>query len=166
MTSRHAPIRSTLALMAGLWLLFPSGAADARRAQGSALTAERVVDWTTGTSIPLTAKVGAVSVQSVEFSDRGRTSVGGIGGLVRGGAIPDTSTVLRAHFLAENATADEWQVTFTLEFLDRSGKLIDRASKKSSWEGQAKPTDLDHPILQYVVPSIAQVRIRMEAKLD
>ena len=162
----NAPIRLTFAYTTALALLLTGGSVHALRAQSSTLSAERVVDWTTGRSIPLTAKVGAVSVQSVEFSDRGRSTPGGIGGLVRGGSVSDASTTLRAHFLAENATADEWQVTFTLEFLDRAGKLIDRATKKSSWEGQAKPTDLDHPILQYVVPSIAQVRIKMEAKLD
>jgi hypothetical protein len=39
-------------------------------------------------------------------------------------------------------------------------------TKKSSWEGEAKPYDLDHEILEYVVPLIAQVRIKMEGRLD
>ena len=85
---------------------------------------------------------------------------------MRGAGVSELSTTLRAHFLAENATPDEWEVTFTLEFLDESGKLIDRATKKATWEGQAKPADLDHPILQYVVPLIARVRIKMEGRLD
>jgi hypothetical protein len=167
MTSlRTLSVRLLLSSTAALALLVGGGSMSAGlQAQEPTLTAERVVDWATSRSIPLTAKVGAVSIKSVEFSDRGRATAGGIGGLVRGSA-SDTTTTLRAHFLAENATADEWQVTFTLEFLDRDGKLIDRASRKSSWEGEAKPTDLDHVILQYVVPSISQVRIRMEAKLD
>lgn len=156
-------IRPVLASAACV-LLLAAGASVAALSQDSSLRAERVVSFTTGKAIPLTAKVGAVTVHSVEFSDRGRSG-GGLSGLVRGGP-SEMSTTLRAHFLAENATPDEWQVTFTLEFLDRDGKLIDRASKNSSWEGEARPTDLDHAILQYVVPAIAQVRIKMEAKLD
>ena len=75
-------------------------------------------------------------------------------------------TTIRGHFLVENPSADEWEVTFILEFLDKSGKLIDKATRKSSWEGEAKPFDFDHAILQYVVPSIAQVRISLEGRLD
>ena len=134
-------------------------------AQDSDLRAERVVDYAAGKPIALGVKVGPVTVQSVEFSDRGRSGPSGFSSMMKP-PVPENSTVLRAHFLAENATRDEWQVTFTLEFLDRTGKLIDRASKKSSWEGEAKPTDIDHAILQYAVDQIARVRIRMEARLD
>jgi len=141
-------------------------AAGARAgAQDSDLRAERVVDYAAGKPITLGVKVGPVTVHSVEFSDRGRSGSSGFSSMMKT-PISETSTVLRAHFLAENATRDEWQVTFTLEFLDHAGKLIDRASKKSSWEGEAKPTDLDHPILHYAVDQIAKVRIRMEARLD
>lgn len=142
--------------------LVPSAAA---RAQDSALRAERVVPFAAGKSASLNAKVGPVNVQSVEFSDRGRGSGSGIPGIGRP-APSETSTTLRAHFLAENPSADEWEVTFTLEFLDKSGKLIDRVVKKSTWEGQSKPYDIDHPILAYVVPSIAEVRIKLEGRLD
>ena len=167
MRIRHARlVRSVLTSMAGAALLLASAPTHGSAAQDSGLRAERVVDYATGKAFPLDVKVGPVTVQSVEFSDRGRAGSGGLGSLVRGATVSETSTTIRAHFLAENATADEWEVTFTLEFLDDSGRLIDRATKKSTWEGQAKPTDLDHPILQYVVPSIARVRIRMEARLD
>ena len=141
------------------------GASLAALAQDTSLSAERVVSYTVGKTLPLTAKVGPVSIQSVEFSDRGHASGGGLTGRLRG-SVSDTSTTIRGHFLAENPSADEWEVTFTLEFLDKSGKVIDRATKKASWEGQAKPFDFDHVILQYVVPSIAQVKIRLEGRLD
>ena len=114
---------------------------------------------------PLNAKVGPVNVQSVEFSDRGRVAGSGIPGIGRP-TPTETSTTIRAHFLAENPSADEWEVTFTLEFLDKSGKLIDRVVKKAKWEGASKPYDIDHPILAYVVPSIADVRIKLEGRLD
>ena len=57
-------------------------------------------------------------------------------------------------------------MTFTLDFLDKSEKLIDRATKKAKWEGEARPLDFDHVILQYVVPAIAQIRIKLEGRLD
>ena len=156
-------IRSAFVALAAVACLLPATAGV--RAQNSDLKAERVVDFATDRPIAVGARVGPVQVQTVEFSDRGRSSAS-FGTLVKNGSISETSTVLRTHILAENATANEWDVTFTFEFLDRAGKLIDRATKKSSWEGQSKPTDLDHPILQYAIPLIAQVRITMEAKLD
>jgi hypothetical protein len=143
------------------------GASLAALAQDSSLRAERVVSYASGKTFPLSAKVGPVSVQSVEFTDRGRgSSRGGLASVVSRGSVSDTSTTIRSHFLVENPSADEWEVTFTLEFLDKSGTLIDKATKKSAWQGEAKPFDFDHPILQYVVPSIAQVRIRLEGRLD
>ena len=141
------------------------GASIAALAQESSLQAERVLTFTTGKSFPLSAKIGPVNIQSVEFSDRGRAG-GGFGGALRGAVASETSTTIRSHFLAENPTADDWQVTFTLEFLDRSGKIIDRVSRKENWDREAKPFDLDHPILQYVVPLISQVRIKLEGKSD
>jgi hypothetical protein len=141
------------------------GVSLAALAQGSSLTAEKVVSFTTSKTLPLSAKVGQVSVQSVEFTDRGRGS-GSLGGVLRSAAVSEMSTTIRAHFVAENLSSDDWEVTFTLEFLDKSGKLIDRATRKQKWDNEAKPFDFDHPILQYVVPAIAQVRIKLEGRLD
>lgn len=121
--------------------------------------------FVTSKAANLNAKVGPVNVQSVEFSDRGRVAGSVIPGIGRP-TPTETSTTIRAHFLAENPSADEWEVTFTLEFLDKSGTLIDRVVKKAKWEGSAKPYDIDHPILAYVVPSIADVRIKLEGRLD
>ena len=133
--------------------------------QESALKAERVVPFTLGKTETLSAKVGPVLVQTVEFSDRGRGTGSGIPGIGKP-TPPETSTTIRAHFVAENPSADEWEVSFTLELLDKSGKLIDRAVKKGKWEGRAKSFDIDHPILAYVVPVIAEVRIKLEGRLD
>ena len=137
----------------------------AAAAQESSLRAERTVDYRPGQAVDISAKVGGVTVQTVEFSERSRTT-GGFTTRIIGGTESDTSNTVRAHFLAENPTGSEWSVSFTLEFLDQNGKLIDRAAKKASWEGEVKPTDLDHPMLKYVLPLIAQVRIKMEAKLE
>jgi hypothetical protein len=135
--------------------------APAARAQDSSLRAERVVPFASGRAAPLKVKVGPVNVQSVEFSDRGRSG----SGLLRA-TVPETATTLRGHFLVENPASDEWDVTVTLEFRDKAGKVIDRVVKKGSWEGEAKPLDVDHVILSYVVPMIADVRITFEARLS
>jgi hypothetical protein len=136
-------------------------------AQDSSLRAERTVEYRTSKGFPLDAKVGPVKIDSVEFSNLGRGyGRGGIGGKMRPGSTSEVSTTLRAHFLAENPSSDEWEVTFVLEFLDKAGKVIERTTKKSSWEGEAKPFDFDHEILEYVLPMIAQVRVKLEGRLD
>jgi hypothetical protein len=137
-------------------------------AQESSLRAERTVDYKTSKAVDLTAKVGPVKITSVEFSKLGRGyGHGGIAGKMRGGGtLSEVSTTLRAHFLAENPSPDEWEVTFTLEYLDKAGKVIERVTKKSSWEGEAKPYDFDHEILEYVLPLIAQVHVKLEGRLD
>ena len=140
-----------------------TGAIPAASRQDTSLRAERVVSYATGKAIALDAKVGPVGIQSVEFSDRGRVATG-LPGMRTSPS--ETSTVLRGHFVVENPSADEWEVTFTIEFRDKSGKVIDRAVKKSKWEGEAKPYDFDHPILAYAVPLIAEVRITLEGRLD
>lgn len=136
-------------------------------AQESSLRAERTVDYKTTKAFTLDAKVGPVRIQTAEFSNLGKNyGRGGIGGRMRPGSDSEVSTTLRTHFLAENPSSDEWEVSFTVEYLDKAGKVIERVTKKSSWEGEAKPYDLDHEILEYVVPMIAQVRIKMEGRLD
>jgi hypothetical protein len=137
-------------------------------AQDSSLRAERTVDYRTGKGFPLDAKVGPVKIDSVEFTNLGRNyGRGGFSAKMRpGGTNSEVSTTIRAHFLAENPSSDEWEVTFVLEFLDKGGKVIERVTKKSSWEGEAKPYDFDHEILEYVVPMIAQVRVKLEGRLD
>ena len=131
------------------------------------LHAERTVDWQLHKVTDLKAQVGQVRIASVELSDMGHNfGQGGIASRMRPGAESEASTTIRAHFLAENPTSEDWQVTFTIEFLDKNGKVIDRATKKQKWDGEAKPYDFDHQLLEYVVPLIAQVRIKLEGKLD
>jgi hypothetical protein len=154
---------SALALAAGLAM---AGVMNLR-AQESSLSAERTVDFKILKSAGLTTKIGPVKIESVEFSNLGRGfGHGGIAGKMRPSSGSELSTTIRAHFLAENPSSDEWQVTFTLEYLDKGGKVIERVSKKASWEGEAKPYDFDHELLEYVVPMIAQVKIKMEGRLD
>jgi hypothetical protein len=128
------------------------------------LSAERSFDFRTGKVFDLAVQIGQVKIASVEFPNLGRGyGQGGFAPRVRG-SDSEASTTIRAHVLAENPTTEKWEVSFILEFLDKNGKLIDRVTKKSKWDHEAKPYDLDHELLDYVVPMIAQVRIKLEGK--
>jgi hypothetical protein len=147
--------RSTVLVLAALFCLTPLTtprltAATAALQETHSLHAERTVDFQTRKVFDLKAQVGQVR----------------IAGRMRPGSDSEASTTIRAHFLAENPTSEDWQVSFIVEFLDKNGKVIDRATKKQKWDGEAKPYDFDHQILEYVVPLIAQVRIKLEGKLD
>lgn len=157
----------TLISLVALFCLSPFSMPGVAAQETHSLHAERTIDFQTRKVFDLKAQVGQVRIASVEFSDMGRGfGQGGIAGRMRPGSDSEASTTIRAHFLAENPTSEDWQVSFIVEFLDKNGKVIDRASKKQKWDGEAKPYDFDHQILEYVVPLIAQVRIKLEGKLD
>ncbi|HKV12514.1 MAG TPA: hypothetical protein VJ725_30495 [Thermoanaerobaculia bacterium] len=155
-------MRKFLTLGLFLWIGL-AGAAGAQE-EGS-LRFEKTVAWTTGKLLDVGATVGPVRIGKVEFSNEGKGG-GSIASRIRGGGASDTQTTLRASFDGENPKEDEWVVTFTLEFLDKNGKLIDRATGKEGFEGEAKTARIDHPILEYVVPMIDKVRIKLEARFD
>ena len=151
-------------IILGLFLWIGLAGAAGAQEEGS-LRFEKTVSWTTGKLIDLGATVGPVRIGKVEFSNEGKGG-GSIASRFRGGGASDTQTTLRATFDGENPKEDEWVVTFTLELLDKNGKLIDRATGKEGFEGEAKTARIDHPILEYVVPMIDKVRIKLEAKFD
>jgi hypothetical protein len=144
----------------GVALMAMSGAA-----QESTLKAERTVEYRTGRRLDLKATVGPVRVMTVEFTDLGRATASRLGPL-RVGIESEASALLRARIQAENPSTDEWAVTFGVEFLDKNGALIEKITKRSTWEGEAKAYEFEHPVLSYVVPFIDRVRFAMEAKLD
>ncbi|HVF62188.1 MAG TPA: hypothetical protein VNJ70_20445 [Thermoanaerobaculia bacterium] len=136
-------------------------------AQERSLRFEKTVDWQLGKPIALNATVGPVRVASVEFR-KGEPGGGGPGGAILGrlrGA-SETEATVTAAFDTENPSADEWVVTYTVDFLDAKGKLIDRASGKEEFEGEADVYRLDHAILEYVLPFVDRVKVRLEAKYD
>jgi hypothetical protein len=148
-----------------LWALIPVvSASRASAAEEGSLRFETTVPFRTGKLVDLKATVGPVKVRSLEFT-RGEGS-GGIAGRFRPGAATETQTTLTAAFDTENPNEDEWVVTYTLDFLDKDGKLIDRVSKKEGFEGEAQVYRLDHAILEYVVPFISKVKVRLEARYD
>ncbi len=137
-------------------------AAGAAAQESGSLRFERTVDWRLDKRIPLDATVGPVRVASVEFARGG--GGGGFVGRLRGPS--ETEVGLRASFDTENPSPEEWVVTYTIDFLDAKGKLIDRASGKKGFEGEAGTFRLEHAILEYVVPMIDKVKVRLEARLD
>jgi len=160
--------RTSIAAFA-LTLLVAAGFAGAVRAddEGS-LRFEKTVPFQRDHLIQLGAKVGPVRISQVTFATGGGGG-GGIGDTIRArvhGGDTDTLTNLTASFDSENPKDQEWVVTYTLELLDANGRLIDRFSKKESFEGEADVVKAERSILTYVVPMIAKVRIKLEAALD
>jgi hypothetical protein len=164
------PALAGLALMAILAAFLAAPALAAEGDTGGSLRFEKTVPFDVGRRLDLGAQVGPVRVSSVQFENLGRGGGGGgsIVGRLRGaaGGPSDTQTTLRASFDSENPRDEEWVVTYTIELLDKKGKLIDRGSRNESFEGEADTVKLDHPILDYVVPMIDRVRVKLEARLD
>jgi hypothetical protein len=134
------------------------------RAQGQRpLRSEKTIPFKMDQLQDLQMVAGPITVRSVKFSSNPRES---LGARFRSRTASETETTVRGSFDAENPDKDEWSATFVLEFLDAKGKLIDRVSRSSTWEGEAKVFNLDHPILTYVVPLVDQVKISITAKLD
>ena len=147
-----------------------AGIGGSAAAQEGSLRFEKTVTFQRDRLIELGAKVGPVRIAQVQFStESGGDGGGGIGDRIRSrmpGGGGDTSTTIRASFDSENPRDQEWVVTYTLEFLDANGKLIDRVTKKESFEGEADVVKVERPILTYVLPMVSKVRIRLEAALD
>jgi len=142
-------------------------AGDARAEEGS-LRFEKTVAFQRDHLVDLGAHVGPVRVAQVTFATGGGSG-GSIGDTIRArvhGGDTDTLTTVTASFDSENPKDQEWVVTYTVELLDANGKLIDRFSKKESFEGEAAVVKVERSILTYVVPLIARVHIKLEAALD
>ncbi len=125
---------------------------------------EKTIPYRLDQSAKLDAKVGPVMIDSVKITNMGRGF--GRGGFGPKGLQPsEGSTTLRLAFDVNNP-GEDWEITFTVEFLDKNGKVIDRATKKKNWEEQAEIWNFDHPILEYVLPMVADVKISMSGRLD
>jgi len=153
--------------ISGLFILLVWAAllAPAAAEEGRSLRFEKTVSYKTGKLIDLNATVGPVRIAKVEFSQPSGSS-GSIVDRIRGGGSSETQSMIRASFDAENPEEDEWVVTFTLDFLDSRGRLIDRAAGKEGLEGESHVVKVDHQILTYVLPMIDRVEVKLEARLD
>ncbi len=132
----------------------------------SSLRAETTVKYAAGKAIPLNATVGPVKVSTVKFTVG---EEGGVRNSIRERMArmdPATQTMLHVSFDAENPQRDQWNVTYSVEVLDAGGKVVDRFSKKDSYEGEAKTTTFDHVTMKAVLPLVEKVRIKLQAELD
>jgi hypothetical protein len=125
---------------------------------------EKTLPYRLDQSQKLDAKIGPVMIDNVKITNMGRGF--GRGGFGPKGMQPsEGSTTLRLAFDVNNP-GDDWEITFVVEFLDKNGKVIDRATKKENWEEEAEIWNFDHPILEYVLPMVADVKISMSGRLD
>jgi hypothetical protein len=125
---------------------------------------EKTIPYQIDQSTKLDAKVGPVMVDNLKITNMGRGF--GRGGFGPKGMQPsEGSTTLRLAFDVNNP-GEEWELTFTVEFLDKAGKVIDRATKKGSWKEEAKIWNFDHPILEYVLPFITDVKLSVSGRVD
>lgn len=160
-------LRKTVALAAVSLL----AALTAGRAQEGSLRFEKTVAFDRGELIQLGARVGPVRVANVSIDVGGG---GGAGAGIRervmsrmpGGGDPEVTSTIRASFDTENPSEEEWVVTYTLDFFDAKGRLIDRATGKKGFEGEADTYVLEHSTLSYILPFIARVKISLTAKYD
>jgi hypothetical protein len=126
--------------------------------------AEKTIPYRLDQSNKLDVKVGPVMIDNVKLTNMGRGF--GRGGFGPKGMQPsEGSTTLRLAFDVNNP-GEDWEITFVVEFLDKSGKVIDRVTKKENWEEQAEIWNFDHPILEYVLPQVADIKISMSGRLD
>jgi hypothetical protein len=125
---------------------------------------EKTISYRLDQSTKLDAKVGPVMIDNLKITNMGRGF--GRGGFGPKGLQPsEGSTTLRLAFDMNNPDED-WELTFTVEFLDKAGKVIDRVSKKKGLKEEAQIWNFDHPILEYVLPFVTDVKISVSGRVD
>ncbi len=128
---------------------------------------QRTVEFSTPKTVKLDATVGPVKITTLEFSDLGRGYAGGgIGAKVRGGNDSQASTTVRSRLTVDNPSDDEWRLTLTVEFLDKNGKTIDKLTKQNDYDDETATWNVEHSLLEYVIPMISQVRITIEGRVN
>jgi hypothetical protein len=125
---------------------------------------DRTIPYQLDSSTKLDLKVGPVMIDNVKLTNMGRGF--GRGSFGPKGVQPsEGSTTLRLAFDVNNPSED-WELTFTVEFLDKAGKVIDRVTKKHSWKEEAQIWNFDHPILEYVLPFVSEVKLSISGRVD
>lgn len=125
---------------------------------------EKTVPFQIDQSQTLGATVGPVQISTVKITNLGRGY--GRGGIIKVAPPSELSTTLRLAFDVDNPRDVDYKVTFTVEFLDKNGKVIDRTTHHGGFEGESKTYTIEHPILEYVLPSITQVHVTLVARVD
>lgn len=112
----------------------------------------------------LAAMVGPVKIASLRVTNLGRGYGRGGFGLRTANPPSELSTTLRFAFEVDNPVDEEWDVTFTVELLDKSGQIIDRATKTENYEEEAKALNIDHSLIEYVLPLVGDVRVILQGR--
>ena len=125
---------------------------------------EKVLAFEIDKGLMLEAVVGPVQITTLTVSNLGRGY--GRGGLSLRTVSPpsELSTTLRFAFDVNNPGRQEWDITFTIELLDKAGKVIDRSSKTENYENEAAVLRIEHPIIEYALPLISQVRVTLQGR--
>lgn len=161
--ARHAaPYRARVAVVTALFAMVAGAGAGDLGAQGNRF--EKNVAFQIDKTETLTATVGPVKVTSLKMTNLGRGYGRGGFGLRTANPPSELSTTIRFAFEVDNPVDEEWDVTFTVELLDKSGKVIDKATKTENYEEEAKALTIDHSIIEYVLPLIGDVRITLQGR--
>jgi hypothetical protein len=119
---------------------------------------EKRIPFKLDQSLDVSGTVGPVKFSNLRVNNLGR-------GYGKGSRASELSTTLRLAFDVNNP-GEDWVITYTIEFLDRNGNPIDRFTRKEGYEEEAKVSNFEHPILEYVLPQIAEVRVMITGRED
>jgi len=108
---------------------------------------------------PLTTVAGPVKVKSLTMTNLGKGYARTVLGVRTAAAPSELTTTVRLVFDVENPVKEDWEVTFTVEFMDKAGKVVDRTSKKENYDDETAKMTFEQPLLEYVVPMISDVRV-------
>jgi len=109
----------------------------------------------------LTTVAGPVKVKTVTMTNLGKGYARTVLGVRTPAPASELSTTVRLVFEVENPVREDWDVTFTVEFLDKAGKVVDRTSKKENYDNETAKMTIEQPLLEYVIPLISDVRVTL-----
>lgn len=142
--------RILLFLIACVLVVLPLSAQD---------KADQSVPLEFGKAHTLTTVAGPVKVKTVTMTNLGKGYARTVLGVRTTLPPSELSTTVRLVFDVENPAKEEWGVTFTVEFMDKAGKVVDRTSKKEDYDNETAKLTMEHPMLEYVLPMISEVRV-------
>ena len=116
-------------------------------------------------SQPVAATVGPVKVSTLKVTNLGRGyGRGGFGPKMN--ATSELSTVIRLAFDANNPRDEDWEVTFSVELLDRSGKSSIAPPRRSTSRASPRSSTSTTPSSSTVLPLVHEARITLQARID
>jgi hypothetical protein len=125
---------------------------------------EKAVPFKVDSTETLSATVGPVKIASLKVTNLGRGYSRGGFSLRSANPPSELSTTLRFAFEVDNPVDEEWDVSFTVELLDKAGKVIDRATKTENYEEEAKVLNIEHAIIEYALPLIGDMRVTLQGR--